>query len=213
MLVNRATRRAIAGLASLTLLAACASTTATQGQSPPSGLTASPPPAASPAATPTPDASPSPEATPTPSPRSWGDTVLVTGTQRCAAGVGTVTTDVVNEIKQRGGTIECVNELNDPRVNGEIKGTFAFDGWGSSRNNLAFVQWGEVRLENDGGAWVGRYSGVATPDTGDLVTFWFEGTGGYAGLSFFEWSEMPGSLGIVGFPVAGLIFPGSPPDP
>jgi hypothetical protein len=122
-----------------------------------------------------------------------------------------VTTDESGVTRQRDGTLQCVNEVNDPRVSGEITGTFTFDGWGSARN-LAFVQWGEVQLENDGGVWVGHYSGVATPDTGDLVTFWFEGTGGYSGLSFFEWSEMPGSLGVVGFPVVGLIFPGSPPD-
>jgi hypothetical protein len=123
-----------------------------------------------------------------------------------------VTTDASGEINQRGGTIRCVNEVNDPRVSGEITGTYAFNGWGAGPGQ-AHVLWGTVRLENDAGAWVGHYSGVATPDTGDLVTFWFEGTGGYAGLSFFEWSEMPGSLGIVGFPVVGLIFPGSTPEP
>ena len=73
--------------------------------------------------------------------------------------------------------------------------------------------WGTVRMENDGGAWAGRYSGVATPDTGDLVTFWFEGSGGYAGLSYFQWAPMPASLALVGFPVTGLVFPGAPPEP
>ncbi len=212
MPVYRTTGRLVAVLASVTLLAACASGLATQAPAATAAPTATPPPAASstpaPAATP----SPSPEPTPTPSPRSWGDTVFVTGTQRCLASAGKVTTDASGETHLRDGTLWCMNEVNDPRVSGKFTGTFAFDGWGAGANQ-AFVQWGTVRLENDGGAWVGHYSGAFTPDTGDLVTFWLEGTGGYAGLSYFEWAVMPISLGPVGFPVVGLIFPGSPPEP
>jgi hypothetical protein len=61
-----------------------------------------------------------------------------------------------------------MNELNDPRVSGEMTGTFEFDGWGSGMSQ-AFVQWGAVRLQNDGGAWVGKYSGAFAQDQGDLA--------------------------------------------
>jgi hypothetical protein len=210
MFMHRTGGPLVAVLASVTLLVACASGTSIQVSTATASPTVAPSSAAPP--TPTPSPSPAPEATPTPSPRAWGAYVYVTGTQRCAGSVGKVTTDASGEIHQRNGTIWCVNEFNDSRVSGEINGTFTFDGSGSLPS-LAFVEWGVVRLNNDGGAWLGHYSGVATPDTGDLVTFWFEGTGEYAGLSFFEWSVMPGSLGLVGFPVVGHIFPGSPPEP
>lgn len=211
MLVYRAAGHLVAVLVSVTLLAACAVGPSAQVPSATAAPTAALPPAESATAAPAPTPPASPDVTPTPSPRSSGNAVYVTGTQRCLAGAGKVTTDADGETHQRGGTLWCMNEGIDPRVSGEMTGTFEFDGWGSSRMNLAFVQWGTVRLENDDGAWVGHYSGAAAPDTGDLVTFWFEGTGGYAGLSYFLWAHMPISAGPVGFPVVGLIFPGSPP--
>ena len=44
-----------------------------------------------------------------------------------------------------------------------------------------------------------------------MLSAWFEGTGAYEGLSFFEWIGVPGGAGPSGFPVTGLIFPGKSP--
>jgi hypothetical protein len=64
-----------------------------------------------------------------------------------------------------------------------------------------------VRLENEGGAWEGRLTGVASvPDVGDVITIWYTGTGAYAGLSYFElWTD------AAPWQLQGLIFPGDPP--
>ena len=68
---------------------------------------------------------------------------------------------------------------------------------------------------NDDGTWVGRSSGVYSAERGDLIVAWYEGTGGYEGLSYFFMSD---SLDITaGFTsvwrVRGQIFPGDPPPP
>ena len=51
---------------------------------------------------------------------------------------------------------------------------------------------------------------MATSETGDILTFWYVGTGGYAGLSYYMWQTVP--VGGVG-QTHGLIFPGKPPTP
>ena len=88
--------------------------------------------------------------------------------------------------------------------------TWTADFWGEadlSRGDL--VQWATVRLENDGGAWDGRLSGVASlPEHGDIIIIWYTGTGGYAGLSYFEQWTGSGT-----WKLQGLIFPGDPPTP
>ena len=87
----------------------------------------------------------------------------------------------------------------------------AGDAWGSAASG-AMVTWSpELRIENAGGAWVGTLSGVFTSATGEMLSAWFEGTGAYEGLSFFEWIGVPGGAGPSGFPVMGLLFPGKPP--
>jgi hypothetical protein len=80
------------------------------------------------------------------------------------------------------------------------------DIWGTADNG-AGVQWSTSRVETAGGAWVGKGSGVYSSDRGDIIAFWFRGTGGYAGLGYFElWT------GRGPWTVRGLIFPGDPPD-
>jgi hypothetical protein len=83
------------------------------------------------------------------------------------------------------------------------------DVWGTLEQG-AGVQWASVRLENAGGAWEGRAMGVASlPGRGDTIVIWYKGTGGYAGLSYFEL--------ITGLPptakIRGQIFPGDPLTP
>jgi hypothetical protein len=111
----------------------------------------------------------------------------------------------------RGGSLRCTDEANDPRGSGSVSGTFDADAWGSDTD--AFVMWGTLRLENEGGAWEGRYTGANTTETGDMFEVWYTGTGGYDGLSYFQWvtpacAPVPDRLELV-----GLIFPGSPPTP
>jgi hypothetical protein len=84
------------------------------------------------------------------------------------------------------------------------------DLWGNVyAGRWGLVQWGTVRLENDGGAWEGRAAGVAScPERGDTFVNWYKGTGGYAGLGYFElWT------GHEPWKIQGQIFPGDPPTP
>jgi hypothetical protein len=86
------------------------------------------------------------------------------------------------------------------------------DIWGDVRtfNGVAGVQWGTVRLENDGGTWEGRFSGVASlPQPGDTITIWYKGTGAYEGLAYFE--LITGICCV--YEIRGQIFPGDPPTP
>ena len=52
---------------------------------------------------------------------------------------------------------------DDARVSGtETTTTWNADRWGAPESTFALVQWATSRLENDGGAWEGRLSGVAS---------------------------------------------------
>jgi hypothetical protein len=83
------------------------------------------------------------------------------------------------------------------------------DVWGKpSAGAGAGVQWGTVRLENSGGAWEGSLSGVYSSDRGDIIAIWYKGTGGYAGLSYFELLTGTGP-----WTIQGQIQPGDPPNP
>jgi hypothetical protein len=164
-----------------------------------------------PAPTPTPVATPA--ETPAPTPEAWGQAVLVKGNQSCSAVPGKFTTDASGTTHASGGTLACTERANDPRVSGDVTGTFDFDGWGGSVSDGAEVFSGTVRLVNDGGAWEGRYTGIYTSETGDLWSIWYTGTGAYAGLSYYEWIEEPAESWFHFYPVKGLIFPGTPPRP
>jgi hypothetical protein len=184
----------MAGLAVVALLGGCAA-------------------GASPSPTPPPTETLEPSATPLPSPIAWGKAVLVRGLENCGAAAGTFSTDVSGSTHASGGILHCTERANDPRVSGDVTGTFDFDGWGGSVSSGAEVFTGTVVLKNDEGTWKGRYTGIYTSETGDLWSIWYTGTGAYAGLSYYEWIEEPlGSL-VTFYPVTGLIFPGPPPAP
>lgn len=148
-----------------------------------------------------------PSAAASPGPVAW-----VTGTATCpTVDLGDHTTDVNGVQHFRSGTFICTTSTDDARVSGtHTTTTWNADWYGApdlSKGEL--VQWADVRLENDGGVWEGRLSGVASlPERGDFITIWYTGTGGYAGLSYFEqWANAdPWTL-------EGLIFPGDPPTP
>lgn len=103
----------------------------------------------------------------------------------------------------------CTLTTDDPRVSGLRSSTWNIDLWGNpDAGRWALVQWGTQRLENAGGAWEGRATGVGSSDRGDVIVNWYEGTGGYEGLGYFElWT------GSGPWTIQGLIFPGDPPTP
>lgn len=180
----------------------------------------SPSPSASPSVSPSP-APPSPtpsgatSLSPSPAtsgPLTFGPVSVVTGTNTCSTMDWTVTTDPDGTHHVRNGTVDCITKTDDPRVSGRHldPGTVGFDLWGDpDAGRFSLVQWATVRLENDGGAWEGQLSGIASlPGWGDIITIWYRGTGEYAGLSYFELHMGQGL-----WKVQGQVFPGDPPPP
>jgi hypothetical protein len=184
-------RRLLAGVVAVALLAGCGA-----GASSPSEAIATPAPTATLAATPT--------ATTV----SFGPVTLVTGTHQCPGVNWDWTTDPDGTLHLRDLPIECIDTTNDPRVSGTHTASANMEVWGTLDNG-AGVQWANVRLENAGGAWEGRQLGVASlPGRGDIMEFWYKGTGGYEGLSYFELIT-----GSEPWKIRGQIFPGDPPPP
>jgi hypothetical protein len=153
---------------------------------------------------------PSP-ATPTISPSALVVTHVteVTGTGTCLArDLGTATTDTNGVLHFRSGAFTCTAATDDPRVSGtETASNWIMDLWRTTDRG-AGVQSGPLRLESSGGAWVGKGSGVYSSDRGDIIATWYEGTGGYAGLGYFElWT------GTSPWAIRGLIFASDPIGP
>ena len=143
-----------------------------------------------------------------PTPATFGPVTLVTGTHQCPGGTWDWTTDPDGTLHLRDLAIECTDTTNDPRVSGTHIASANMDVWGTLDNG-AGVQWASVRLENDGGAWEGRQLGVASlPGLGDTMEFWYTGTGGYEGLSYFALVT-----GSEPWKIRGQIFPRDPPPP
>ena len=160
-----------------------------------------------------PSSLPSPGATPVSTPVALGEVVLVRGWESCSTPGFSLPTPNPSGRMHGRSEITCTATFNDPRVSGTKTGPFEFDAWGSESNG-AIIEWGSPRrIENEQGAWVGSWAGVYTSETGDMISIWFKGTGAYEGLSFYEWIEAPPGQVGAGYPVVGVIFPGSPPTP
>jgi len=168
----------------------------------------SPAPAAPPTAVPEPAATPEP----TPAPYDYGPATIVAGTEACHAKEGTGTIAADGTKQSRGWILTCTDTSNDPRVSGTVIYSWNYDMWGSGPQ-FAHVQWGSGRLENAGGAWEGTLTGSFSTKNGDVILFWFEGTGEYEGLSYAMWAVLPTAEAGWTYPVKGIIFPGSPPAP
>jgi len=182
------------------LLAAC-----TAAPSTPVASSSSLGPSRVPSATETVSAVPSVTAPPTPF--VVGSATMVTGTFRCAqTGTGTSWDDERGVGHGRDIPMACDETANDPRVSGREELTFNYDAFGDGGRILA-VQWGTGRLENDGGAWQGRWTGVIFPGLRDDITLWYAGSGTYQGLIYY--AHVTGSVGS--YTVEGLIFEGSLP--
>jgi len=205
MNANDTAGRLLFGLAVMALLGGCAA-----GASPtPAPASASPAgsssvPIATPTLAPTPTASAA-------GPMTYGPVTVVTGTESCPGLNPDWTRDPNGTWHVRDQTVECIDSTDDPRVSGTQTASWGMDVWGALDQGIgAGVQWGTVRLENAGGAWEGQLSGVASlPGRGDIIVIWYRGTGGYAGLAYFEL--------VTGSPptwkIQGQVFPGDPPPP
>jgi hypothetical protein len=197
-------RRLLAGLTVTFLLAGCAASAS------PTPFLASPTATTMPSAavaTAAPAGSPSPAPT-TSGPINYGPVTVVTGTATCpTADPGPSTTDGNGVQHFRGGTFACALTTDDARVSGTDTESWNADGWGTQSDG-ALVQWGTARLENADGAWDGTFAGVYSPGRGDIIVSWYKGTGGYAGLSYFEQYSGKGP-----WEIQGQIFPGDPPTP
>jgi hypothetical protein len=147
-----------------------------------------------------------PDGTAAPPTSPVATTASVTGTSTCQALDLVFTTGPDSPSRARNGTIRCTDTVSDPRVSGTATGVWNMDLWGTLGNGAA-TQWGTSRLENGGGAWEGKASGVFSSDRGDMYAVWYRGTGGYAGLGYFALIT-----GLEPRQVRGMIFPGAPPD-
>ena len=170
-----------------TTLAASATQTASSG-GPASGSTGSDP------------------ATPAPRATAFGPATLVEGEAACSIDMGDYTTTSDGTAQHRDGNVTCTLTTNDPRVSGHEVDRWNGDRW--SEGGTALIQWGSSRIRNQGGTWVGRFTGMYTDLTQDTITYWYRGTGDYAGLSFYLAITQPPS-GYT-WPVHGLISPGTP---
>jgi len=146
--------------------------------------------------------------TPTSAPIDYGLSRYVLGHDECdldtfAVDLTWTTSADGRTVNGRGGGFACAVSANDPRVAGPARYTLNMDRWGISQDGTAQVQWGTIRIENTDGAWTAPYVGAYTPVTGDVGGAMFTGSGGYAGLSYYRWSESYGAS----WPTKGLIFP------
>jgi len=193
-----ATRRLLVGSTAVLLLAGCAA----GGNRTPAPST--PAPASLPSGA---VATPTPRPIATPAPLMYGPVTVVTGTATCTVDVNP-TTDSQGVHHVRDGTVTCAVTTDDPRVSGTHTEASNFDLWGTA-DSFALVQWGTARLENGSGAWESSFSGIASlPGRGDIIMYWYKGTGGYAGLSYFQLLT-----GQEPWTIRGQIFPGDPPPP
>jgi hypothetical protein len=205
MTKQNAARRAVALVLAAVLVGACAA-----GATPAASPAATPAPEPTPAATQSPAPLPTATPAPTPSPIAYGAATVVSGTESCTfEKTGTTTTDADGTIRYRGAVLSCTDSSNDPRVSGPVTYTWEYDGWAQSTH----VQWGTGRLANAGGAWDGTMTGSYSTPRGDVLLFWFRGSGGYEGLSYAMWAVLSPAEVAWTYPVDGIIFPGSPPAP
>lgn len=124
---------------------------------------------------------------------------------------GTVTTDADGNQRTRDGIMSYRVVSDDPRVAGDVTGTWNTDRWGTSINDGAMIQWGHATLSNEHGTWEAPYEGAFASPYGDIVTRWWTGTGDYDGLTFYMWVA-GSSIGVPHFDWHGIIFPGDPPS-
>jgi len=103
----------------------------------------------------------------------------------------------------RDWTYRCRENLSDPRVTGDLTGSYNDDCWADGY----CVYWGTEELVGPDGTWTGAYHGTVEP--GDTQTSYkvMTGSGDYEGLTFiWHGTGMRGSGDGHGF-----IYEGAPP--
>jgi len=133
--------------------------------------------------------------------------VIGTSTLVGQAGQGTTTFDG-NIIRVRDNVLITVEDSSDPRVQGRATITVNFDAYpdGAGLPGTTQVRFGEARLENEAGAWSGRFAG-SLANGGFVQTYWLEGEASYEGLSYVVTAGGSGNV----WRTQGLIFPGDIP--
>lgn len=119
-----------------------------------------------------------------------------------------VTTVEGGVIRTRGAVLITVEESSDARVSGRATIDLNVDAYPGPDGTpgVAQVRWGEVRLENDAGAWEGWFTG-RQHERGFLQTYWLAGEGAYEGLSYVVTAGGNGNVWLSD----GLVFPGELP--
>lgn len=118
---------------------------------------------------------------------------------------GTRTTSSDGTYEILDGTITYTVISNDARVSGTGTGTWHGNRWGTSSDG-AIIQWGEETITNENGTWETTFDGFWTSSLGDVITYWWQGTGDYESLTFHMVTT-----GDSAWEWVGLIYPGTPP--
>ena len=123
----------------------------------------------------------------------------------------------VGDVMQtRETTIRWDSKASDPRFDGQGVTVANVDAYTNADPAAGGpeVAWGTIRIENEGGAWAGPYTGLGLPDQHtETVTWWLTGEGGYEGQSaFLRQSGHPDEAGSAYvIPMEGWVFPGPVP--
>lgn len=135
--------------------------------------------------------------------------VSISGTSTLIGQLEPGTTSVEDDVvRTRGTVLVTVEESSDPRASG--RGTIrldidAYPGPGGVPG-AAQVRYGEMRLENDDGAWEGWFAGRFNGSR-FIQTYWLAGEGAYEGLSYVVTAGGNGNIWLSD----GLIYPGELP--
>jgi hypothetical protein len=111
-------------------------------------------------------------------------------------------------VRARGNVLVTLEEADDPRASGQAIIRVNIDAYPGADGTAAVAQvrFGEMRLENDEGAWEGWFMGRLN-GSGFTQTYWLEGEGAYEGLTYVVTAGGDGNVWLSD----GLIYPGDVP--
>ena len=135
--------------------------------------------------------------------------VAVSGTSTLVGVASPGTMEVDGDvIRVRDNELVTVEASSDPRVAGRATIAVNYDAYAdqSGLPGATQVRYGKMRLQNEGGAWVGHFAG-SLANGGFVQTYWLAGEGTYEGLSYVVTAGGNGNTWLS----QGLIFPGEIP--
>ena len=111
-------------------------------------------------------------------------------------------------VRVRDNQLITLEASSDPRVTGQATISVNFDAYpdASGFAGATQVRFGEMRLENEDGAWVGSFTG-SLANGAFVQTYWLEGRGAFEGYSYVVTAGGSGNT----WRSQGLIFPGAIP--